>query len=74
MELLEEHELLVSSVLNQTPVKQLLFSDFEGAIKSLGAWGGDFVLAASQHDIETQRQYFNNKGYSTVIPLKNVML
>lgn len=70
VDLLIDHENLIASILQQTPVKQLLFSDFDGAIKSLGAWGGDFILAASENNFERQRNYFNNKGYTTVIPLK----
>ena len=28
----------------------MLFNDFKGAIKSLGAWGGDFILATAKQD------------------------
>jgi hypothetical protein len=28
-------------------IKESLFSDFDGIIKSLGAWGGDFVMAGT---------------------------
>ena len=70
IDLITEHENLIGSILQQTPVKQLLFADFEGGIKSLGAWGGDFVLTASENNFEKQCKYFNNKGYATVIPLK----
>lgn len=63
--LLDNHEHLISKIIHQSPVKERLFSDFKGSIKSLGAWGGDFVLATSEGN---PRSYFNNKGYDTIIP------
>jgi hypothetical protein len=48
-----------------------LFSDFDGAVKSLGAWGGDFVLAISNEDPTT---YFKSKGYETIIAYKDMIL
>jgi mevalonate kinase len=62
---LEKHELLMSEVLEMQTVKAALFPDFEGTIKSLGAWGGDFVLAVSK---ENPIAYFSSKGYETIIP------
>ena len=41
-----------------------LFKDYKGEIKSLGAWGGDFVLAAGP--INTP-EYFSRKGFNTII-------
>ena len=48
--LLNQHETIVSTLIDQKPIKTVLFNDFEGAIKSLGAWGGDFVLVTSKID------------------------
>lgn len=62
--LINEHEQIIANITKQTPVKTLLFSDFKGAIKSLGAWGGDFVLVTSKTDPSA---YFNAKGYTTVL-------
>jgi len=31
-------------------------------VKSLGAWGGDFVLVTSNRPEEETRNYFNEKG------------
>ncbi|HAT76296.1 MAG TPA: GHMP kinase, partial [Flavobacterium sp.] len=47
------------------------FPDFEGVIKSLGAWGGDFVLAISN---ENPTAYFNKKGYKTVVSYQDMIL
>jgi len=62
--LVTEHESLVSELIEQPPIKSQLFEDFNGAIKSLGAWGGDFILATS---INNPRDYFNAKGYDTIL-------
>ena len=42
--LLTEHEYFISQLISINPVKEKYFQDFKGAIKSLGAWGGDFIL------------------------------
>ena len=69
--LIEEHERLIGRFIDQKPVKERLFPDFSGSIKSLGAWGGDFILATgSKESIE----YFKEKGYSTVIPYREMIL
>ncbi len=69
--LLEKHESILSGILHSAPVKELLFPDFEGTVKSLGAWGGDFVLAVSSHD---PTAYFMDKGYTTIIPYAEMIL
>lgn len=66
-----EHEQIISSIVQLTPVKEQYFSDYFGAIKSLGAWGGDFVLATGN---ETTPNYFKSRGYQTVIPYDEMVL
>ena len=61
-----EHEEVVSRALDMTPVKEELFSDFPGAIKSLGAWGGDFVMVATDKDLNFIRSYFAQKNLEVV--------
>lgn len=68
---LEKHERCLSKVLEIPTVKETTFSDFDGTIKSLGAWGGDFVLAVSR---ENPTAYFNTKGFDTVIPYSKMIL
>ena len=65
--LLEEHENIISSHLQLPKAKDLYFSDFWGAIKSLGAWGGDFVLATSDKSEAETRHYFKEKGFNTFL-------
>ena len=69
--LIREHERIIGQVLGQEPVQQELFHDFHGQIKSLGAWGGDFVLASSERD---PKEYFREKGFRTVIPYRDLIL
>ena len=69
--LLAQHENIIAKVTKQTPVKELLFKDFNGSIKSLGAWGGDFILVSSK---ETPTDYFKAKGFETVIPYIEMVL
>lgn len=66
--LLEAHESIIGQTIQQPPIKERLFKDFKGAIKSLGAWGGDFVLVASKED---PKEYFYTKGYKTIIRYKD---
>ena len=70
-ELMNAHELLLADILELIPVKEKLFQDFKGAVKSLGAWGGDFVLAIGDN---TTPEYFFKKGYKTVIPYAEMIL
>jgi mevalonate kinase len=62
--LMDDHELIISEIIKETPIKTRLFNDFNGSIKSLGAWGGDFVMVATDANPTT---YFNSKGYNTIL-------
>lgn len=72
--LLMEHELIMSYILNQTTVKSLYFSDFPGAIKSLGAWGGDFVLITNPEPDSDFRKTMKDKGFGTVFRFDELVL
>ncbi len=68
---IEKHEAEMSNTLEMQTVKEFLFPDFNGTIKSLGAWGGDFVMAITKEDPSA---YFASKGYKTVIPYIEMIL
>ena len=70
--IIQQHELLISQYIGLPTVKDQLFPDFQGTIKSLGAWGGDFVMAISQH--QNTITYFKNKGYETCIPYNDMII
>ncbi|MDA8791846.1 hypothetical protein N9N67_01300 [Bacteriovoracaceae bacterium] len=62
--LLKKHEQLISLINGQEVIQEKLFSDFPGGIKSLGAWGGDYIWAISEKDLEDIKTYFKNKNYN----------
>jgi len=69
--LISSHEQIISKIIKQKPIKELFFSDYKGAIKSLGAWGGDFVLVTGN---KSSMDYFRNKGFNTSIAYDNMVL
>ncbi|AOW20452.1 GYDIA family GHMP kinase [Urechidicola croceus] len=69
--LLVQHEQIISRIIQNKPIQQLVFDDYFGQTKSLGAWGGDFILATGNEDTPT---YFKEKGFDTVIPYKKMIL
>lgn len=69
--LIVEHEQIISSIIKIKPVKQILFPGYFGEIKSLGAWGGDFILATGN---EKTPVYFKNKGYDTILTFSEMIL
>ncbi len=72
--ILLEHEDLVAKALQLPLVKERLFPDFPGAVKSLGAWGGDFAMALSTQPGEVTRQYLRARGYETVFSWGEIAL
>lgn len=73
-QLLVDHEQLVSGLLEIPTVKSDRFADFNGEMKSLGAWGGDFYLAATSMDKASVLRYFKEKGLQIVFPWKALVL
>jgi mevalonate kinase len=66
-ELLTAHENYLSEALGLPRAQTEHFPDFPGTVKSLGAWGGDFVLMASAWEGERLRRYLREKGFGTVL-------
>ena len=70
-EAMNEHEHLLSNVLEQETIKEKLFPMYPNSIKSLGAWGGDFAMVTgTSSDIN----YFILKGYDTIVPWKEMVI
>ncbi|WP_438973662.1 GYDIA family GHMP kinase [Polaribacter sp.] len=69
--LIVEHEQIISSIIKLQPVKDRLFPDYFGEVKSLGAWGGDFVLATGNQETPN---YFKNKGFETILSYSEMIL
>ena len=68
---LKAHETLVGNFLGQPPLQETHFADFNGTVKSLGAWGGDFFLAVGTAGTPA---YFKSKGYSTCFSYNDLIL
>ncbi len=72
--LVKAHEDLVAKNLGLVRAKELFFSDYWGEVKSLGAWGGDFVMVSSSHSAKETSQYFKTRGYDVFIPYRELIL
>ena len=62
---------IISSIIELPTVKERLFPDYFGTLKSLGAWGGDFILATGDKNTP---QYFKAKGYTTILRYSDMVL
>lgn len=69
--LMEKHEAIMSDVLETQTIKEKLFPDFKGVVKSLGAWGGDFVMVVSKNN---PVDYFKERGYETILKYEEMVL
>ena len=69
-ELMMQHEAIIASLINTMPIQKRLFNDYPGTIKSLGAWGGDFILACGAANTP---DYFAHKGYKTCLTYQSLI-
>jgi len=72
-ELMHRHESIIARCIGQEPIQQR-FPDFEGSLKSLGAWGGDFFLAATHWPENQLRTYFQEKGLKVIFGYNALVL
>jgi len=72
-EVVTEHEQLLSGILDTPTVKESHFPTFPGFVKSLGAWGGDFVLAGSDLPADQLIKTMKELGYTTIFRIKDLM-
>ena len=72
--LLCEHEEIMSAILGIAPVKERLFKEHPGVVKSLGAWGGDFVLITNHGTGKAFREQMKNMGFNTVFSWDELVL
>ncbi len=69
-DLMTLHEHQLSDFLGIQTVKEELFDDCSTFVKSLGAWGGDFVMSSKFPGYET---YFRAKGFSTILTYEELI-
>ena len=69
--LIERHEKIIANILQMPTVQNKKFPDYDyGVVKSLGSWGGDFVLATGD---EKSMGYFVEKGFNTVKKISDLL-
>jgi len=69
-ELMLIHEQRISDFLEIPTVKERFFADCPTFIKSLGAWGGDFVMSSK---FEGFKDYFWGKGFRTIFEYSDLI-
>ena len=74
-DLISQHETLVAQTIELPRAKDLYFQDYSfGEIKSLGAWGGDFIMITSTTSKNETIDYFNKKGFETILTWDEMIL
>lgn len=73
-QLMNEHELIVGAALRQIKVKDSLFADYWGSVKSLGAWGGDFVLVTNTKSADELKTYMQQRNINTVFAYDELII
>jgi len=69
--LVKQHEAIIAGILKRHPIG-LSFPSFPGAVKSLGAWGGDFAMFVSTANPDDVHQHLQKLGFSTFFRYPNI--
>ena len=69
---MENHEDELSRILGVEKIASS-FKDLPGSIKSLGAWGGDFVMIATEVTRDTLQQYLSERGIQILFSYKELV-
>lgn len=69
-ELMMIHEQKISDFIEITTVKSRFFADCPSFVKSLGAWGGDFVMSSK---FDGFKDYFWGKGFTTIFEWDDII-
>jgi mevalonate kinase len=70
-ELLMAHEAIIGRLLQRPPISNAAFKGFPGIVKSLGAWGGDFVLISKRPGWQN---WLQERGYHTIIDWNDMII
>ncbi len=71
---LQEHERLLSKILYQPTIKERFFASDPFQVKSLGAWGGDFVLMTAHMPVGEFKALMKKRGFSIVFSWDELVL
>ena len=72
--LLKNHETLISKSLKLEKISSLLGNKMPFFTKSLGAWGGDFILCVSEEPESEVKKFFSNLGFNDMFSYKDFIL
>lgn len=64
------HEKIIAGLISQPRIREERFHDYPHEIKSLGAWGGDFIMAVGEPN---DKNYFRDKGYRTILSFEEMV-
>ena len=70
--LMEAHETRLSGLLGRAPLSER-FGEMEASVKSLGAWGGDFILIASAIEEDELVKRLESFGLQSVYRFKDLV-
>jgi mevalonate kinase len=73
-EVMHEHEIMISNLLEMPSIRQTVFSDMPGEVKSLGAWGGDFCMLTWRDDPGLLSAYLKSKDLETWFSYNDIVL
>jgi mevalonate kinase len=71
--LLKEHDEIISGILGEEPLSLTEFRGFPGYVKSLGAWGGDFILIVWEGNVDELMHLLKQKGIEVVFPFDKLI-
>jgi mevalonate kinase len=73
IKLIDLHENTIHQHTGFEKVKDQFFQDFDGSVKSLGAWGGDFVMMVSKAGNDYISSYCKSKDFKTVLTYEEMV-
>ncbi len=74
IQLLLLHESVTAKATGLKPIQEQHYQDFPGVVKSLGAWGGDFLLATAEMPPDDIKSYFKEKNAHVIIPFREMQM
>ncbi|MCG8579729.1 MAG: GYDIA family GHMP kinase [Bacteroidales bacterium] len=73
-QLMDQHESIISNIVQLNPIKHEHFRNFKGYIKTLGAWGGDFIMVISEEPENYVKTYFEEKGLTPMFNFNDIKI
>jgi mevalonate kinase len=71
---IHEHEIMISNLVEKPSIRQTVFTDLPGEVKSLGAWGGDFCMLTWHDDPGLLPAYLKSKSLETWFNYNDIVL